>query len=125
GWARSGGAGRPRPIGFAQRWRTTRKPARAGCGSCCRKRWGASPSGTTFLPRSWMRCSPVPKVLVIHGPNLNLLGEREPSIYGTMTLAEIDRRLQALARAEGASVEAGQTNPEGAGVGRPHAGRGR
>ena len=65
------------------------------------------------------------KVLVIHGPNLNLLGEREPSIYGTMTLAEVDRRLQALARAEGASVETVQTNHEGAIVDRLHAARGR
>jgi 3-dehydroquinate dehydratase II len=67
----------------------------------------------------------VTKVLVIHGPNLNLLGEREPSIYGTMTLAEVDRRLQALARAEGASVETVQTNHEGAIVDRLHAARGR
>jgi 3-dehydroquinate dehydratase II len=67
----------------------------------------------------------VTKVLVIHGPNLNLLGEREPSVYGTMTLAEIDRRLKALAREEGASVEAVQTNHEGAIVDRLHAARGR
>lgn len=65
------------------------------------------------------------KVLVIHGPNLNLLGEREPSIYGTMTLAEIDRRLAALARAEGASVDTVQTNHEGVIVDRLHAARGR
>jgi len=67
----------------------------------------------------------VTKVLVIHGPNLNLLGEREPSVYGTTTLAEIDRRLHALARAEGASVEAVQTNHEGAIVDRLHAARSR
>lgn len=65
------------------------------------------------------------KVLVIHGPNLNLLGEREPSVYGSMTLAEIDRRLQALARAEGASVETFQSNHEGAIIDRLHAARGR
>ncbi len=65
------------------------------------------------------------RVLVIHGPNLNLLGEREPSIYGTMTLAEIDRKLFALARAEGASVETVQTNHEGVIVDRLHAARGR
>jgi len=65
------------------------------------------------------------KVLVIHGPNLNLLGEREPSVYGTMTLAEIDRRLHARARAEGASVETFQSNHEGAIVDRLHAARGR
>lgn len=65
------------------------------------------------------------KVLVIHGPNLNLLGEREPSVYGSMTLAEIDRRLQALARAEGASVETFQSNHEGVIIDRLHAARGR
>ncbi len=65
------------------------------------------------------------KVLVLHGPNLNLLGEREPSVYGAMTLAEIDRRLQALARAEGASVDTFQSNHEGAIIDRLHASRGR
>ncbi len=65
------------------------------------------------------------KVLVIHGPNLNLLGEREPSVYGTAALAEIDRKLHALARAEGASVETVQTNHEGVIVDRLHAARGR
>jgi len=67
----------------------------------------------------------VVKVLVLHGPNLNLLGEREPSVYGAMTLAEIDRRLQALARAEGASVDTFQSNHEGAIIDRLHASRGR
>ncbi|HXE29168.1 MAG TPA: type II 3-dehydroquinate dehydratase, partial [Stellaceae bacterium] len=38
------------------------------------------------------------KILVLHGPNLNLFGRREPHIYGTMTLAEINDKLQALAR---------------------------
>lgn len=65
------------------------------------------------------------RVLVIHGPNLNLLGEREPSVYGPMTLVEIDRRIQTLARAEGASVETFQSNHEGAIIDRLHAARGR
>lgn len=65
------------------------------------------------------------RVLVIHGPNLNLLGEREPSVYGTITLAEIDRRLQALAREAGATVETFQSNHEGAIIDRLHAARGR
>ena len=65
------------------------------------------------------------KVLVIHGPNLNLLGQRQPEIYGAMTLAEIDRRLQALAREEGAAVETVQSNHEGAIIDRLHATQGR
>jgi 3-dehydroquinate dehydratase-2 len=65
------------------------------------------------------------RVLVIHGPNLNLLGTREPTVYGTVTLAEIDRRLHALARAEGAAAETFQSNHEGAIIDRLHAARGR
>ena len=65
------------------------------------------------------------KVLVIHGPNLNLLGQRQPDIYGTTTLAEIDRRLAALARAEGAGVDTYQSNHEGAIIDRLHAAQGR
>lgn len=61
------------------------------------------------------------RVLVIHGPNLNLLGQREPEIYGTTTLAEIDAQLRALAEEHGAEVETFQTNHEGAIVDRLHA----
>jgi 3-dehydroquinate dehydratase II len=52
-------------------------------------------------------------VAVLHGPNLNLLGRREPEIYGTTTLAEIDRILAERARLRGASVETFQSNVEG------------
>ena len=55
-----------------------------------------------------------PTVLVVHGPNLNMLGQREPQIYGTMTLAEINTRLVARAQALGAEVVAFQSNAEGA-----------
>jgi len=54
------------------------------------------------------------KVLVLHGPNLNLLGEREPAVYGTTTLAEIDARLARRARQLGAELETFQSNHEGA-----------
>lgn len=53
------------------------------------------------------------KVLVLHGPSLNLLGSREPELYGTATLAEIDARLAALAAELGAAVDCRQTNREG------------
>ena len=53
------------------------------------------------------------KILVLHGPNLNLFGRREPHIYGTMTLAEINDRLQALARELKVELEILQSNHEG------------
>jgi len=54
------------------------------------------------------------RILVLHGPNLNLLGRREPQIYGTMTLAEINQRLEALARSLEVELVIVQSNHEGA-----------
>lgn len=54
------------------------------------------------------------RILVLHGPNLNLLGTREPEIYGRETLAEINARLADAAAARGAGFEAFQSNYEGA-----------
>jgi len=53
------------------------------------------------------------KILVLHGPNLNLFGRREPHIYGTMTLAEINQKLEALARELKVDLEIFQSNVEG------------
>lgn len=53
------------------------------------------------------------KVLVLHGPNLNLLGTREPAVYGTLTLAQLDRLIAAHARRRGLRVECRQSNWEG------------
>jgi 3-dehydroquinate dehydratase-2 len=53
------------------------------------------------------------KILILHGPNLNLLGEREPEVYGSTTLAEIDARLNALAKGQGAEIRIVQSNCEG------------
>ena len=60
------------------------------------------------------------KLLVLHGPNLNLFGRREPHIYGTTTLAEIDAKLQALAAELGAELEILQSNHEGALIDKLH-----
>jgi 3-dehydroquinate dehydratase II len=53
-------------------------------------------------------------VLVLHGPNLNLLGMREPDIYGELSLEEIDRRLIQIGRDLGIDVKTYQSNSEGA-----------
>ncbi len=53
------------------------------------------------------------KILVIHGPNLNLLGLREPDIYGSVTLAEIDEEVKQWGREHGFRVECFQSNSEG------------
>ena len=63
------------------------------------------------------------KVLVIHGPNLNLLGEREPGVYGNTTFADLNRMI--LDRAEGLGLECEifQSNHEGAIIDKLHAAR--
>ena len=53
------------------------------------------------------------RILVIHGPNLDLLGKREPKIYGKATIGEIDRLLKEEARALGVEIEVFQSNHEG------------
>jgi 3-dehydroquinate dehydratase-2 len=58
------------------------------------------------------------RVLVLHGPNLNLLGTREPSIYGADTLKSINARLESRAREGGASLVTFQSNFEGELIGR-------
>lgn len=53
------------------------------------------------------------RVLVLHGPNLNLLGQREPGVYGSTSLGEVNEGLQALARKLEIGLEARQSNHEG------------
>jgi 3-dehydroquinate dehydratase-2 len=53
------------------------------------------------------------KILILHGPNLNLLGEREPEVYGTMTLEELNTKIKRFAASRGVEVRIYQSNHEG------------
>ena len=64
-----------------------------------------------------------PELLVLHGPNLNLLGTREPNHYGSSTLAEINLAMAHRAEVAGVHFEAFQSNHEGALIERVHAAR--
>ncbi|MFG6429090.1 type II 3-dehydroquinate dehydratase [Roseateles sp. LYH14W] len=64
------------------------------------------------------------QILVLHGPNLNLLGTREPEVYGAQTLPEIDAELSVIAADAGAKLVSFQSNHEGALVDRIQASRG-
>jgi 3-dehydroquinate dehydratase-2 len=61
------------------------------------------------------------KLLLLNGPNLNLLGSREPQVYGSATLADIEKAANAQISAAGASLECFQSNHEGALIDRIHA----
>lgn len=63
------------------------------------------------------------QILVLHGPNLNLLGTREPQVYGATTLEQINASLAQLAATHGAQLAAFQSNHEGALIDRVHAAR--
>lgn len=65
------------------------------------------------------------RVLLLHGPNLNLLGEREPEVYGTDTLADHERTAEDVAGRHGLVIEAHQSNHEGELVDLVHGARGR
>lgn len=64
-------------------------------------------------------------ILLLHGPNLNLLGSREPEVYGTESIDSINRRLSHTARGRGAVLEVFQSNHEGALIERVHEARKR
>jgi len=68
----------------------------------------ASAGARDMLPAMRARAA-----LVLHGPNLNLLGSREPAVYGRVSLAEVDRAIRAHARRLGLGVECRQSNHEG------------
>ena len=69
------------------------------------------------------KASDAPLLLVLHGPNLNLLGTREPTHYGSTTLAEINLALAHRAEGAGVNLESFQSNHEGALIERVHAAR--
>ncbi len=71
------------------------------------------PAAVSPAPRLTKRDSAPIRVLVLSGPNLDRLGRREPSIYGTMTLEEIHRRLEEMAQVHGVTLECRQSNHEG------------
>lgn len=75
------------------------------------------PLGSAKSPQTQLQ------ILVLHGPNLNLLGTREPETYGHTTLADIDAALLAQATAAGVQLASFQSNHEGALVDRIHAAR--
>src|ERR1700736_5067379 len=60
------------------------------------------------------------RILLLNGPNLNLLGSREPQIYGSATLADVERKLVGLARARGHELVAAQSNAEHELIGKIH-----
>ena len=60
------------------------------------------------------------KILILHGPNLNLLGKREPDVYGTQTLQDIDAELEVLAAELAVEIETFQSNHEGDLIDRVH-----
>ena len=64
-----------------------------------------------------------PRILVVHGPNLNLLGTREPEHYGKLTLSDINVALERMAENAGVELEAFQSNHDGALIERIHAAR--
>jgi 3-dehydroquinate dehydratase-2 len=64
------------------------------------------------------------KLLILHGPNLNLLGQREPGIYGSLTMAEINQTIEKLAAELGCSVDFLQSNSEGTLIDAIHAASG-
>ena len=75
------------------------------------------------MPRFDSKTTTMPKILLINGPNLNLLGTREPQVYGVETLAEVEAMVKKLGVSRGVAVDCFQSNHEGALIDRIHAAR--
>jgi 3-dehydroquinate dehydratase-2 len=80
--------------------------------------------GRLVPPRAKGPPAPALRIVVVHGPNLNLLGKRKPAIYGATTLAEIDAELSRRGQRRGAAVRSFQSNHEGALIDTLHRARG-
>lgn len=83
----------------------------------------AQKSQSVKKPQSGAASRSARRILILHGPNLNLLGTREPAIYGPETLADINRTLIDSGKTEGIAVDTFQSNHEGALVDRIQAAR--
>jgi len=73
----------------------------------------SNPKRKTASAKSDSGDAPRPRILALHGPNLNLLGTREPDIYGRTTLADIHAMMEVRAKASGVQIESFQSNSEG------------
>src|SRR5450830_444112 len=88
-------------------------PPTANCVNRCMFARGVAMAAKKRDPRA-AKDQTVPRVLVLHGPNLNMVGTREPGIYGHETLADIERGLSELALDLGVALKTFQSNSEGA-----------
>lgn len=79
-----------------------------------------SARGRSSPPSELRATSPKQRALVLHGPNLNLLGTREPHVYGSLTLQHIDAEVRAWGQARGWEVVSFQSNSEGALIDKMH-----
>jgi len=77
-------------------------------------RASTAPSKERMAPLSAMETRGIMKILILHGPNLNLLGTREPEVYGSMSLDDIDVKLIELGKELGVEIKCIQSNHEGA-----------
>src|SRR5262245_61256582 len=99
--------------------RSTRRHTPNASRSSPARQSGAVASSRWRPARSWRRCEgdmrrkPKQSILVVHGPNLNLLGTRETDVYGSQTLADIDAALEDLGDELGVALDTFQSNSEG------------
>ncbi len=79
----------------------------------CKHRIGTIIVGININEQSYIPSAKMPKILILNGPNLNLLGTREPEIYGRDTLSDIERKCRVHGQAIGHEIDFRQSNSEG------------